>query len=147
MKISKILLSSFLILSLLFVSTAHVKAGTCQEKEMTKPSKLAVLWTSGDREVALKMVFMYTFNAKKRGWWDQINFIIWGPSSKLLSVDIELQQEIKKMMEAGVTVEACKACADLYGVSDKLAALGIEVKYMGVPLTNMLKDGWASLTF
>ena len=26
--------------------------------------KLVVLWTSGDREVALKMVFMYTFNVK-----------------------------------------------------------------------------------
>jgi hypothetical protein len=111
------------------------------------PSKLMVLWTSGDREVALKMVFMYTFNAKKRGWWDDIRFVIWGPSSKLLSGDAELQTGIKEMQEAGVVVEACKACADLYGVSDKLSALGIEVKYMGVPLTEMLKSGWTSLTF
>ena len=93
------------------------------------------------------MVYMYTYNAKKQGWWDEILFIIWEPSSKLLSVDLELQAEIKKMMEAGVNVKACKACADLYGVSDKLEALGIEVKYMGVPLTDMLKQGWASLTF
>ena len=26
--------------------------------------KLVVVWTSGDREVALKMVFMYTINSK-----------------------------------------------------------------------------------
>ena len=51
------------------------------------------------------------------------------------------------MMEAGVEVQACKACADLYGVSDKLEALGIEVTYMGVPVTDMLKGGWTSLTF
>jgi hypothetical protein len=111
------------------------------------PSRLMVLWTSGDREVALKMVFMYTLNAKKRGWWDQIRFVIWGPSSKLLSEDRELQDEIGKMQEAGVELLACKACADLYGVSDKLAELGIDVKYMGVPMTEMLKAGWTSLTF
>jgi hypothetical protein len=42
---------------------------------------------------------------------------------------------------------ALRACTDLYGVSDKLAALGIDVKYMGVPLTDMLKGGWTSLSF
>ena len=98
-----------------------------------------VLWTSGDRDVALKMVFMYTFNAKKQGWWEHIRFVIWGPSSLLLSVDKELQQELKKMQEAGVEIQACKACADMYGVSEKLSSLGVEVKYMGVPLTEMLK--------
>jgi len=112
-----------------------------------QPSRLMVLWTSGDREVALKMVFMYTLNAKKRGWWDQIRFVIWGPSSKLLSEDRELQEEIRKMEEAGVELLACKACADLYGVSDKLEELRIDVKYMGVPMTEMLKSGWTSLTF
>ncbi len=112
-----------------------------------EPSRLMVLWTSGDREVALKMVFMYTLNAKKRGWWDQIRFVIWGPSSKLLSEDRQLQEEIGTMKEAGVELLACKACADLYGVSDKLADLGIEVKYMGIPMTEMLKAGWTSLTF
>ncbi len=112
-----------------------------------QPSRLMVLWTSGDREVALKMVFMYTLNAKKRGWWDQIRFVIWGPSSKLLSEDRELQEEIRKMEEAGVELLACKACADQYGVSDKLEELRIDVKYMGVPMTEMLKSGWVSLTF
>ena len=30
---------------------------------------LVVVWSSGDPEVAHKMVFMYTYNAKKNGWW------------------------------------------------------------------------------
>lgn len=111
------------------------------------PSKLMVIWTSGDREVALKMVFMYTFNAKKRGWWEDIRFVVWGPSAKLLAEDTELQKGIAQMKEAGVELLACKACADLYGVSDTLSALGVEVKYMGVPVTEMLKGGWTSLTF
>lgn len=143
----KKLMISLLILGILAPLFTHANISSSDEKEFTKPSQLMVLWTSGDREVALKMVYMYTYNAKKQGWWDEVLFIIWGPSSKLLSVDIELQAEIKKMMEAGVIVQACKACADLYGVSDKLEALGVDVKYMGVPLTDMLKQGWASLTF
>ncbi|MFC1528928.1 DsrE family protein [Candidatus Latescibacterota bacterium] len=115
--------------------------------ENNNPSKLMVLWTSGDRDVALKMVYMYTYNAKKNNWWDEVRFVIWGPSSLLLSEDKELQDYIKKMKEEGVTLEACKACADMYGVSDKLAELGIDVKYMGKPVTDMLKSGWISMTF
>ncbi len=121
--------------------------GPSEQKASSESSKLMVLWTSGDREVALKMVFMYTLNAKKQGWWDEIRFVIWGPSSKLLSEDTELQQAVKQMKETGVELQACKACADMYGVSDKLTSLGVEVKYMGVPLTEMLKSGWTSLTF
>jgi len=117
------------------------------ERNITEPSKLVVLWTSGDRDVALKMVFMYTNNAKINGWWDEIRFIVWGPSSKLLSKDVELQEYIKKMKDSGVELLACKACADSYGVSEKLQEIGIEVKYMGQPLTSMLKSDWVSLTF
>ncbi len=101
--------------------------------------KLVVVWTSGDKEVAVKMVYMYTYNAKKNGWWKDITFVIWGPSSKLLSEDTDLQDYINKMKEEGVVVEACKACADMYGVSDKLSELGIDVKYMGTTLTDYIK--------
>lgn len=147
MKTLKTSMISLLVLGILTPLFTHANIISSDEKEVAKPSQLMVVWTSGDREVALKMVYMYTYNAKRRGWWDEILFIIWGPSSKLLSVDLELQAEIKKMMEAGVIVQACKACADLYGVSDKLEALGIEVKYMGIPMTDMLKQDWVSLTF
>ncbi|WP_432663024.1 DsrE family protein [Wukongibacter baidiensis] len=117
-------------------------------KEMVNDKdKLVVLWTSGDRDVALKMVFMYTLNGKMRGWWDDIRLVVWGPSSKLLSTDIELQDYIKKIIEEGVVVEACKACADSYGVSSELENLGIPVKYMGEPLTDYLKSDWKTITF
>ena len=52
-----------------------MKGFESREKE---DRELVVLWTSGDREVALKMVFMYIFNAKSRGWWEEIRLIIWG---------------------------------------------------------------------
>lgn len=51
------------------------------------------------------------------------------------------------MATAGVEVVACKACADSYGVSEVLEGMGIEVKFMGQPLTEMLKGDWKVITF
>ncbi len=109
--------------------------------------KLVILWTSGDRDVALKMVFMYAGNAPRNGWWDDITLIVWGPSARLLAEDQELQEKLTGLALEGVKLEACKACSDSYGVSDRLAGLGIDVKYMGEPLTAYLKEGCRVLTF
>jgi hypothetical protein len=54
---------------------------------------------------------------------------------------------VKAMAADGVVVVACQACADSFGVTPQLGALGIDVKYMGKPLTDMLKGGWKVLTF
>ena len=118
-----------------------------QTQENTLPSRLAVLWTSGDADVAHKVCFMYTHNAKKQGWFDDVVLIIWGPSARLLAGDKELQAKVKAMMDDGIVVEACIACANMYGVAETLAEMDIDVKGMGVPLTNYLKDGWKVLTF
>jgi hypothetical protein len=109
-------------------------------------NKLAVLWTSGDPEVAEKMGFMYTYNAKKQGWFDEVVLIVWGPSAKLLTENKMLQDYVKSMQDAGVKVEACMACARMYGVDEKLAEMGIDVKGMGIPLSQYLKDGWKTLS-
>jgi hypothetical protein len=108
---------------------------------------LVVLWTSADREVALKMAFMYTLNAKKNGWWKDITLIVWGPSARLASEDREIQEHLKAMKEQGIVLEACKACTDMYGVSEELSELGVDIKWMGVPLTDYLKGNYKVLTF
>jgi hypothetical protein len=108
---------------------------------------MVVVWSSGDKEVAKNMVFMYTLNSKRNNWWEEVRLVVWGPSSKLLSEDEELQEELEKMKEAGIILEACKACADRYEVSEKLEELGVEVRYMGVPLTEYVKQGKRVITF
>lgn len=113
---------------------------TEEVKNMEDKNKLVVVWTSGDKEVAMKMVFMYTYNARKYGWWDDITLLVWGPSSKLLSEDKELQDYIKEMKEVGVNLLACKGCSDLYEVSEDLEKLGITVKYTGKDLTDFIKN-------
>lgn len=109
--------------------------------------KLVVVWTSGDAAVAKTMVFMYTINARKQGWFDDVTFVIWGPSAPLLAGDRDLRAQIDAMLDAGVVVEACRHCAEEYGVAERLEAMRIDVRYMGAPLSDYLKEGRRVLTF
>jgi hypothetical protein len=43
------------------------------------------------------------------------------------------------MIEKGLSIEACRACADKYDVSETMEEMGIDVKYMGGPLTEYIK--------
>ena len=112
-----------------------------------KDHKLAVLWVSGDRDVAEKSCLMYTHAAKRNGWFDEVVLIVWGSSSRLLAEDVKLQEKVEAMQKDGVIVEACIACSNMLGVTEELKALGIDVKGMGVPLTNYLKKGYHVLTY
>ena len=113
---------------------------------MDKKTHLYVLWTSGDPITAENMVFMYTVNALRREWWEEVTIIIWGASAKLVSEDANIQKKVKEAIEAGVHVSACKACAEELGVADALEKLNIEVKYWGVPLTELLQRDEKILT-
>ncbi len=110
-------------------------------------SRLAVVWSSSDPEVAHQVCFMYTGNAKKQKWFDEITLIVWGPSARLLAGDKSLQAKIKTMLQDGVKIQACQACTDSYGVTEQLRSMGIEVKYMGKPFTDLIQQNWHILTF
>lgn len=118
-----------------------------QDKASPEKTRQAIVWTSGDPDVAHRMVLMYLHASQENRWFDRNRLIIWGPSAKLLAGNKDLQAEIKMMMKDGVVVQACIVCADSYGVTQQLRALGIEVKGMGRPLASLIKDGWHVLTF
>lgn len=82
---------------------------------------------------------MYSVNSLKYGWWKQVTLIIWGATAQLIHDHPAIRQHIRDAIDAGVTISACKACADQLGVTPTLEALGIEVKYWGEPLTEILK--------
>lgn len=113
----------------------------------TKNDTLLVVWSSGDPEVAEKVCFMYTYNAKKADWFKEVIFVVWGPSAKLLAENEKLQETVRKMKEEGIIMEACVACARMYGVQDKLTELGFDVKGMGTVLSSYLKAGYPNITF
>lgn len=103
-------------------------------------SKLNILWVNDNPDTAHTMVFMYAINSIKNGWWDEVDVIIWGASAKLVAENEGVQERIKLAQMSGVNVIACKGCAIQFNVFDKLNELNIEVKGMGNPLTEILKN-------
>lgn len=116
-------------------SDSQIKSVNSNNKE-----KLTIVWTSGDPEVAHRMVLMYGKAAKTNQWFDEVQLIIWGPSARLVAADKEIQAKLTEMRQNGIIIEACVVCADSYGVTDRLRELGIEVKPMGKPLSNIIRQ-------
>lgn len=108
--------------------------------------KLNILWTTDNKDTIFNMISMYAINSKTHDWWKQVNVIIWGASARLIGEDSQVQAEIIEMLNQGVSIEACKACSDNFGVTEILIKLGINVRYMGEPLTNYIKNGEKILT-
>jgi hypothetical protein len=133
----------YLALLLLLVSSPKLFG----QMDIDNSNKLVVLWTSGDRDVAEKSCLMYSHAARKYGWFSEVTLIIWGPSAKLVIEDEAIREKVLKMQEDGVKLEACVACSNMLGVTEGLKELGVDVKGMGVALTDYLKSGYHVLTY
>lgn len=101
---------------------------------------LYVLWTNDNPVTVEKMVFMYVHNAVKKGWWSNVTLIIWGATAELAVGNATVREKLKEMKKDGVHLTACEACADQLGVSEKLEAIGVELRYWGEPLTELIKE-------
>ena len=143
-KITIAILLTCLGLSLLDAQTDET---TIQKEIPGENEKLVVLWTSDDPYVAERVCLMYTHAAKTQGWFDEVVLVVWGPSAKLISENLKLREKVKTMQKDGVILQACVSCANSYGVTEELKKFGFEVKGMGKPLTDYLKNGAKVLTF
>lgn len=110
-------------------------------------TKVFILLSSGDKEVALEVGLIYPLNAAKNKWMDEVRVIIFGPAEKVAAYSPEVQEKLKELQEAGVEIMACKWCADRMNITGILEEAGIKVVYVGSIISQLLKDGWASLTF
>lgn len=115
-------------------------------KESNTNDKLNILWTTDNKDTVFNMLSMYAINSKNRGWWKQINIILWGASVKLVASDTQVQTEVLEMIQAGISIEACQDCCENFRVTPIIKKLGITVKYMGAPFTQYIKDGEHILT-
>ena len=113
---------------------------------MMKKNELNVLWTTKDPVTSEHFLFLYTVNAKKRGWFDQVNIIVWGASASLIAENKTIQSLIAGAMREGIKIRGCLHCAKSLGVEKKLRDIGIELIYMGEPLTELIKSGGYVIT-
>lgn len=106
-----------------------------------QPQRLTILWTNPDPVTAKEMVLLYAMNAKTRAWWDEVTVVVWGAPALMIAENKEVREAVEQNIAAGVRFSACKKCADDLGVTDILTGLGIETKYWGEPLTELLRSG------
>ncbi|MEA3370416.1 MAG: DsrE family protein [Campylobacterota bacterium] len=103
-------------------------------------NKLLIVWSSGEVEVAKKLVLLYSSVMLERKYWDEATIMIWGPSAKILAQNRELQEQMSIVRDSGVAFNACVVCTDDYGVSEKLRELGVKLIHTGEMLTEALQD-------
>jgi len=113
----------------------------------TMKNKLLIIWSTEEKEVAKKMVLLYSSVILPRSYWDEAILMVWGPSARLLSQDKELQDKIQEIAQTGVKVQACVVCTDDYDVSEELENIGIELTHTGEMLTQALQSDWKVITF
>lgn len=80
-------------------------------------NKLVVLWKTDSIIDIEELLVPYVLASKKNQWWEEINVIIWGGSQKLVSENEQVQAYIKKMLEVGIQVHACKNVLKIYVLS------------------------------
>ena len=110
-------------------------------------NKVFIIITDDDREKALEVGLIYPTNCAKKKWLEEVKVIFFGPSEKMAAFDIQVQDKIKEMKGYGVEVLACKWCSDHMGITPQLEAQGITVVGVGPIISQLIKDGWAQLTF
>ena len=110
-------------------------------------SALVIIWTSGDRDVALKTVLSYALNSKLNGWMQNVTVLVWGPSVQLLAKDKMIQNVFTYMKQAGVTILVDKKCVDEYQLNNEITGLNLEIKSLGKPLSSFIQQRRTILTF
>jgi hypothetical protein len=111
----------------------------CDKGEQTM-RKVCILWKTGNRIDIETMVLPYILNSKVKGWWDEVEVIIWGDSQQTIANEPDYQKAVRNMIEEGIVVFACKACADKLCVTELLQGLKVDVQYTGKLLSERLQD-------
>jgi hypothetical protein len=108
-------------------------------------SRLLVIIGTGDKDKA-SAGLMYTRNALKNKWLEDVKVVFFGPSEQLAAYDDRVCNRAKEVA-AMTDCFACKAISDDTGVSEKLAETGIKVEYVGTVVSNLIKEGYVPMVW
>ena len=132
----------------LVLSITLVNRTAAQDVPVAGPADtLVVLWSSGDPEVAEKACLMYTNYAKSRQWFKEVILLAWGPSERLMAENEMVKGKIEELRKAGVIIQACVVCANMYEVTDELKVCQVDVRGTGTILTKYIKRGYKMISF
>jgi len=104
-------------------------------------AKVLIWLASGDIE-KLQPGILYGTNARKYGWVDDVQFVVFGESERLM---LE-QPETFELLQDNNTAY-CKFVADDMGITAELKEKGARIVYVGDYISNFIKDGYQVITF
>ncbi len=90
---------------------------------------------------------MYAVNALKHAWLEEVKLVFFGPAESLLLKDPILQELLREYQSEEGTAVACKFIADRDDHSEEIEALGVEVKYVGKLISNLIKEGYIPMVW
>lgn len=109
--------------------------------------ELLIVWSTENKETIMNMILLYAYNAKVKGWFDEVTLLVWGASQQVLSEDEDIKARVSEMKEAGVNIIACKKCCENMYIEEQLQSCGVEIFYTGEFLSEWLKSGKPMLNF
>jgi len=90
---------------------------------------------------------MYALNALKHGWLADVKLILFGPAEHLFIEDEEFQDLVRQFMDLAKTPIACKYLSDRDGTSERLSDLGVDVQYVGAPISEAIREGYVPMVW
>ena len=108
--------------------------------------KVCIVVTSSDKRV-IKTALQYARRTVTERFMNDTKVFLFGPSEEVIAYDTELQDFLKRYMDVGKEVLACKWCSDDYGVSDGLTELGVKVEYIGVLVSKAIEQGYVPMVW
>lgn len=109
-------------------------------------NKLLVIISSAEPEKA-RTGAMYAVNALKHGWMDEVELYLFGPSQQLLLRDEPLQKFIQEFRSLEGKPVACKFLADRDDTHDRTMVLGLDVQYVGKPISDLIQAGYVPMVW
>ena len=124
------------------VMTCQAQSGSPEHAFQTireVSADINLLWTSENAEVFKESIVPYANKYLNKEAGKELTLIIWGPALEMLAEDETLQEKLASLIDKGLEVKTSSFLADQYGITEKLAELGIEVgktdKIITKPLT------------
>lgn len=107
--------------------------------------KALVIISTGEGEKALTGL-MWAQNALRYGWMADVKVIFFGPAQNLVLEDDRVREMATAIAESEKPV-FCRYLSDRDGNSDRLKDIGMEVKYVGPIISDLIKEGYAPMVF
>ena len=90
---------------------------------------------------------MYALNALKHGWLEDVKLVLFGPAERLFLEDEDFQGLVRQFMDMAKTPLACRAISDKERTSERLKDLGLDVQYVGPPISEAIREGYLPMVW